>query len=163
MDYTGVSNHIETLYNNEHLSEENNGDTLIFGDNILGNEMTPRELCDLVRTFDLEYVSEYIQDLNLGPITFTISDTSIMYLKDTAGIKIATVMPHCYGGKHVIRYTNENGSALFVLFEPVMTKNETIYGLSLDTNSNGERGLLILEKDRDDSSVYRLLYGRSDF
>lgn len=152
--------HMETLYNNEKISEEENKETLIFGDNILDRDMTARELSDTVRMMTAEYVSDYIRDLNLGEITFTISDNSIMYLKDTDGIKIASVYTKD-GNKHVIRYTNENGSALFLLFEPKLIKNETIYGLSLDVEADEERGLLILEKDKDDS-IYRLLFGKDE-
>lgn len=150
--------HLETLYNNEKISEEENKETLIFGDNILNNEISLRELSDTVRMMTEEYISEYITELNLGDITFNISENSIMYLKDTEGIRLAIVNIKDKGNRHVIRYTNENGSALFLLFEPSLIKNETIYGLSLDSDSNEERGLLILEKDKDDS-VYRFLYG----
>jgi hypothetical protein len=106
----------------------------------------------------IDFVNEYITNLNLGEITFTISDSSIMYLRDTEGIGVATIYTN-EGNKHVIRYTNENGSALFLLFEPKYIKNETIYGLSLDSAMDEERGLLILEKDKDES-VYKLLFGR---
>lgn len=153
---------LETLYNNEKISEEENKETLIFGDNILSGEMTPRELSDTCRMMTEEYISDYIRDLNLGKITFKISDGSVMYLKDTDGIKLATVITR--DGEHhkyVIKYTNDQGSALFVLFEPEFIKTETIYGLSLDAARDEERGLLILEKDKDDS-VYRFLFGRSD-
>ena len=152
--------HLETLYSNERLSEEQNRETLIFGDDILQGKMSTRELSDAVRMMTEEYVSEYIGQLNLGDITFTISDSSIMYLKDTYGVEIAVVTIQD-GQRHVIRYTNENGSALFLLFEPKYIKNETIYGLSLDMEADEERGLLILEKDKDES-VYRFLYGRSE-
>lgn len=155
------TNHLETLYNNTKISEEENEETLIFGDNILNNEMSIRELIDSVRTMTEEYVCEYLSHLNLGDITFTISESSIMYLKDTDGIKIAVVTTND-GNRHVIRYTNENGSALFLLFEPKFIKNETIYGLSLDMETDDNRGLLILEKDKD-GSIYKFLYGRSDF
>ena len=153
--------HIETLYNNEKLSEEENQETLIFGDNILNGEMSLRELSDTVRMMTKDYISDYITDLHLGEITFTLSDSSIMYLKDTEGIKLATVTTKNDTAKNIIRYTNENGSALFLLFEPNEIKTEIIYGLSLDVSTDDERGLLILEKDKDES-VYRFLYGRSD-
>ena len=162
MAYDDLSKHIETLYNNENLSEEENKETLIFGDNILNNDMTIRELSDAIRMMTIDYVSEYVADMNLGEISFTISDSSIMYLKDTAGIGLAVVHARNSTPKHVIRYTNENGSALFLLFEPVLIKTETIYGLSLDSAIDEERGLLILEKEKD-GSVYRLLYGKGDF
>lgn len=161
MHYPELSKHMEMLYNNEKLSEEENNETLIFGDNILNGEMTVRELSDTIRMMDKEYVSDYIRDLNLGDITFKLSDNSIMYLKDTDGIGLATVTTNSGMIAYVIRYTNENGSALFLLFEPSMIKTETIYGLSLDCAKDEERGLLILEKDKDDA-VYRFLYGRSD-
>ena len=152
---------LETLYSNEKISEEENKETLIFGDNILNGEMTPRELSDTVRMMTEEYVSQYLTEMNIGEITFTISENSIMYLKDTDGIKLANVYTKD-GNKYVIRYTNENGTALFLIFEPKFIKTEIIYGLSLDNRADDERGLLILEKDKDDS-VYRFLYGRSEF
>jgi hypothetical protein len=154
--------HLETLYNTEKISEEENRETLIFGDNLLNGEMTTRELSDTVRMMTEEYVSEYITELNLGNITFNISENSIMYLKDTDGIKLAIVNIKDKGNRYVIRYTNEQGSALFLLFEPALIKTETIYGLSLDSENDEERGLLILEKDKDDS-VYRFLFGRDEF
>ena len=160
MASTDFIKHLETLYNTEKISEEQNKETLIFGDDILNGEMTPRELSDTVRMMNEEYVTQYLSELNIGEITFTISENSIMYLKDTDGIKIASVYTKD-GNKQVIRYTNEDGTALFLLFEPKFIKTETIYGLSLDSQ-NDERGLLILEKDKDDS-VYRFLYGRSEF
>lgn len=162
MSTTDFNRYIETLYNNEKLSEEESEETLIFGDNILGGEMTTRELSDNIRMMTKEYISDYIRHLNLGEITFIITDSSIMYLKDTDGIKLATVTAKNDTPKQVIRYSNENGSALFLLFEPEFIKNETIYGLSLDMAKDEERGLLILEKDKDDS-VYRLLFGRGEF
>lgn len=161
MTSNDFTKHIETLYNNEKLSEEENNETLIFGDNILNGEMSTRELSDSIRMMTKEYISDYIHDLNLGDITFTLSDNSVMYLRDTAGISLASVTAKNDIQKYVIRYTNENGSALFVLFEPALIKTETIYGLSLDCTKDEERGLLILEKDKDDS-VYRFLFGRSD-
>lgn len=154
--------HLETLYNNEKLSEEENKETLIFGDNILSGEMTTRELSDTVRMMTKEYISDYITDLKLGEITFNLSENSVMYLKDTDGIKLAVVNIKDDGNRIVIRYTNDQGSALFLLFEPEFIKTETIYGLSLDSAYDEERGLLILEKDKDDS-VYRFLYGRNEF
>lgn len=157
MTLADLSKHLETLYNTEKLSEEQNKETLLFGDNILNNEMSIRELCDTVRMMDIDYVSEYIKDLNLGDITFTISDTSIMYLKDTYGIKIASMYMD-NGNRHIIRYTNENGTALFLLFEPLYIKNETIYGLSLDSTPDEERGLLILEKNKDEN-LYKFIFG----
>lgn len=152
---------LETLYSNEKISEEENKETLIFGDNILNGEMTPRELSDTVRMMSEDYVSEYLTEYNIGEITFTISENSIMYLKDTDGIKLANVYTK-EGSKYVIRYTNEDGTALFLIFEPKFIKTETIYGLSLDNQAGDERGLLILEKDKDES-VYRFLYGKGEF
>lgn len=151
--------HLETIYNTEKISEEENKETLIFGDNILNGEMTVRELCDTVRMMTEEYISDYIADLKFDEITFDISENSIMYLKDTDGVKLAVVNIKDKGNRIVIRYTNENGSALFLLFEPKLIKTETIYGLSLDSEYDEERGLLILEKDKDES-IYRFLFGR---
>ena len=161
MSSTDFKVHLETLYNNDKISEEENRETLIFGDNILNGEMTTRELSDTIRMMTEEYIKDYITELNLGDITFNISENSIMYLKDTDGIKLAIINLKDNGNRYVIRYTNEQGSALFLLFEPSLIKTETIYGLSLDSEYGEERGLLILEKDKDDS-VYRFLFGRDD-
>ena len=97
------------------------------------------------------------ESLGITDITFYLSDSSKMYLRETEGIEMLQVITNEIN-KTVAKYTNEDGSALFVLFEPKTIQNETIYGLSLDYIKD-TRGLLIIEKEKADNVQYKFLYG----
>ena len=144
-------------YSTDVLSEENRNDTIVFGKNILGKELSVREFVDLVSNMTHDYVSGFICNAINDDITFKLSDQSKMFIRDTQGIESCEVITK-NDSKTVIRYTDENGnSALFVLVEPVKVDRQTIYGLSLDS-SRGSRGMISIEKDRN-GPTYKFLAG----
>lgn len=149
---------IKTLEKKDKVSEISN-ETLLFGDNIIPSDMSPSQFVNEVSMITKNLVLSYLKKESLGiaDITFYLSDSSKMYLRETEGIEMVQVITNEIN-KTVAKYTNENGSALFVLFEPKNIQNETIYGLSLDYIKD-TRGLLIIEKEKADNVQYKFLYG----
>lgn len=149
---------IKSLEKTTNISEENR-ETLIFGDKIIPDTMSITNFVNEVSMITKSFILEYLSHTSLGitDITFLLSDSSKMYLKETEGIEMVEVMNQKIH-KTVAKYQNESGSALFVLFEPVNIQTETIYGLSLDYEHD-TRGLLIIEKEKSDYIQYKFLYG----
>ena len=131
------------------LSEENSGQTLLFGDNIIEGKYTPREFIDTLSSINMESINAYAPK---GSYTTKISENSKMYLRDTEGIKLLTVYEKD-GEVTVCKYDGE----IYLLFEPIDIQSEIIYGLSIES-FKGERKLLSLKKDKVNYD-YKLVIG----
>lgn len=147
---------------NETISDEVNKNTLVFGDNIFSNHDVRYEVNNMLQhlhEITEEVAKNYMNsaNINIGEITFNLSDQTKMYLKDTGNIKLLDIY---YGDNttRTIMYCEGESPCHFVVFEKINGADSTVYGLSLEEKS-GERQLLTLEKDKDANPTYKFLLG----
>ena len=94
-------------------------------------------------------ISEYI-DVAKGYNIFLLSENDVCYLRDIEGIKLGTVYDSSlYGMRYIAYYDGE----FYLLFKNNISTT-IIYGISLNKDTNGNRKILKIKKDRNFTYKY---------